>query len=193
MKHIITVFLSLILSSALIAAEGEKENSKKETMDQVVLVTNKGEITIQLAPKEAPITVKNFLEYVDSGFYDGLIFHRVIPGFMIQGGGFMPEMVKKNPEAPITNESSNGLGNDRGTLSMARTNDPDSATSQFFINVVDSTFLNAKGNQPGYAVFGKVVEGMEVVDAIAKVKTTRSGFYRDVPADDVIIERAFSQ
>jgi len=157
----------------------------------VKLETSKGDIVLELNKKAAPVTVANVLKYVNEGFYDGTIFHRVIANFMIQGGGFTADMVKKKPHPPIINEAKNGLKNDRGTVAMARTNNPDSATSQFFINHKDNTFLNYAGkSKPGYAVFGKVVEGMDVVDAIAAVKTTRKGRLSDVPAEPVMIKSA---
>ena len=157
----------------------------------VKLHTNKGIITLQLDAEKAPNTVKNFLEYVNSGFYSDTIFHRVIGNFMIQGGGFEPGMKQKKTNAPIKNEAANGLKNDNYTIAMARTGDPHSATAQFFINVKDNGFLNYPGQDGwGYCVFGKVVEGKEVVDAIRKVKTgNRSGF-QDVPLEDVIITKA---
>jgi peptidyl-prolyl cis-trans isomerase A (cyclophilin A) len=168
------------------AAEGDDN-------PQVVFDTTAGPITIELDRVKAPITVENFLKYVDSGYYDGLTFHRVIPGFMIQGGGLDDQMREKTEGArpPIKNEASNGVSNKRGTLSMARTNDPDSATSQFFINLVD----NARGLDPrpgsaGYAVFAKVVKGMETVDAIATVPTGRRGPHDDVPLKPVYIKSA---
>lgn len=157
----------------------------------VKLETSKGDIVLELNKKAAPVTVANFLTYVNEGFYDGTIFHRVIANFMVQGGGFTPDMAQKKTHPPIVNEADNGLKNDRGTIAMARTNNPDSATSQFFINHKDSTFLNYAGKgKPGYAVFGKVVEGMDVVDAIAAVKTTRKGRFSDVPAEPVMIKSA---
>jgi len=157
----------------------------------VKLHTNKGVITLQLDAEKAPVTVKNFLEYVNSGFYSGTIFHRVIGNFMIQGGGFEPGMKQKKTNPPIKNEAANGLKNDKYTIAMARTGDPNSATAQFFINVKDNDFLNYPGQDGwGYCVFGKVVEGEEVVDAIRNVKTgNRSGF-QDVPLEDVIITSA---
>ncbi|MBI3479255.1 MAG: peptidyl-prolyl cis-trans isomerase [Nitrosomonadales bacterium] len=157
----------------------------------VKLHTNKGIITLQLDAEKAPNTVKNFIEYVESGFYSGTIFHRVIGNFMIQGGGFEPGMKQKKANAPIKNEAANGLKNYIYTIAMARTGDPHSATAQFFINVKDNNFLNYPGQDGwGYCVFGKVVEGKEVVDAIRDVKTgSRSGF-QDVPVEDVIITKA---
>jgi peptidyl-prolyl cis-trans isomerase B (cyclophilin B) len=158
---------------------------------KVQLKTTLGEMVIELDDAAAPITVKNFLEYVNDDYYTGTIFHRVIKDFMIQGGG-LTQGLKSKPGArqPIVNEASNGLKNNRGTIAMARTSDPDSATNQFFINHKDNDFLNYQGPSPdkiGYAVFGKVVEGMDVVDAIASVKTTRKGYYDDVPAETVEI------
>jgi len=169
------------------------ERSYEPMADSVMvkLETSKGDIVIELDKKAAPITVENFLRYVKEGFYDGTIFHRVIANFMVQGGGFTADMVQKKPHQPIVNEAKNGLKNDRGTVAMARTNNPDSATSQFFINHKDNIFLNYAGkSKPGYTVFGKVVEGMDVVDAIAAVKTTRKGRYSDVPAESVMIKSA---
>ena len=150
--------------------------------------TSKGTFTVQLFDKQAPITVENFLRYADEGFFDGTIFHRVIPGFMIQGGGLTPDMKNKRGHEPIKNEATNGLKNKRGTLSMARTNDINSATSQFFINVVDNDFLDHKPGNYGYAVFGRVDSGMEVVDAIADVKTGNNAGHQDVPIETVLIE-----
>lgn len=154
--------------------------------------TNHGVIDIELDHERAPNTARNFQTYAEEGFFDGTIFHRVIPGFVLQGGGMLPGLKEKPTRAPIDNEADNGLKNTRGTLSMARTQDPHSASSQFFINLVDNDFLNHRGKTPsawGYAVFGEVVAGMDVVDAIAKVKTGRYGGHSDVPQADVIIER----
>ncbi|TDN69628.1 peptidylprolyl isomerase [Paraburkholderia sp. BL10I2N1] len=159
----------------------------------VELHTNHGVIKIELDAEKAPKSVENFLNYVKAGHYDNTVFHRVIDGFMIQGGGFEPGMKQKPTDAPITNEANNGLKNVKGSLAMARTNDPHSATAQFFINVNDNDFLNHSSPTPqgwGYAVFGKVVEGLDVIDAIRKVKTGSKGFHQDVPVDDVIIEKA---
>lgn len=160
---------------------------------QVKLTTSSGEIVLELDDENAPETVKNFLSYVDSGFYNGTVFHRVIDGFMIQGGGFEPGMNQKATRDPISNEASNGLKNDAYTIAMARTSDVDSATAQFFINVAKNDFLNFSAPTPqgfGYCVFGKVIEGREVVDKIKSVETGSSGFHRDVPVQDVVIERA---
>ncbi|MBU9453525.1 peptidylprolyl isomerase [Burkholderia multivorans] len=159
----------------------------------VELHTNHGVIKLELDAAKAPKTVENFLNYVKKGHYDGTVFHRVINGFMIQGGGFEPGMKQKPTDAPIDNEANNGLKNDKYTIAMARTNDPHSATAQFFINVNDNDFLNHSSPTPqgwGYAVFGKVVEGQDVVDKIKDVKTGNAGFHQDVPTDDVVIEKA---
>ncbi len=163
----------------------------KPEATMVKLETSMGDIVIKLDKAAAPVTVKNFLAYAEAGFFDGTIFHRVIPNFMIQGGGFTAQMTRKQPNPPIVNEASNGLKNDRGTISMARTNDPDSATAQFFINHKDNASLNyVAGGNPGYAVFGKVTDGMDVVDAIAVVKTTVRMGMRDVPVEPVVITSA---
>lgn len=157
----------------------------------VTFHTNHGDIVIKTFDDKAPATVANFLEYCREGFYDNTIFHRVINSFMIQGGGFEPGMKQKETKAPIKNEANNGLKNTRGTLAMARTNDPHSATAQFFINVVDNDFLNFRSERPdgwGYAVFAEVVEGLDVVDKIKAVSTGRSGMHQDVPREDVTIK-----
>ncbi|MEU6595265.1 peptidylprolyl isomerase [Streptomyces sp. NPDC046881] len=162
-------------------------------MSTVELNTNFGRIVVELNDAEAPKTVENFLSYVRSGHYDGTIFHRVINGFMIQGGGFTPDMSQKPTQAPIQNEADNGLKNNNYTLAMARTNDPHSATAQFFINVSDNAFLNYSAKTPtgwGYAVFGKVTEGQDVVDSIKGVKTGSRGGHQDVPTEPVVIESA---
>jgi cyclophilin family peptidyl-prolyl cis-trans isomerase len=158
--------------------------------NRVLMETSLGTITLELYPDKAPITVKNFLDYVDAEFFDGTIFHRVIPNFMIQGGGMEPGMRQKKTRATIKNESGNGLANARGTVAMARTSVPDSATAQFFINVADNSFLDkAKASDGvGYCVFGKVVEGMDVVEKIKAVKTTNKGGHGDVPVTDVVIQ-----
>ena len=155
------------------------------------MTTNKGVIDIELDNEKAPVTAENFLTYVKEGFYANTIFHRVIDGFMIQGGGFEPGMTEKQTHAPIKNEADNGLKNERGTIAMARTNDPHSATAQFFINVTDNHFLNHSSptlDGWGYCVFGKVVNGLDVIDKIKTVSTTTRGFHSDVPVEDVIIE-----
>ncbi|MFC1640389.1 peptidylprolyl isomerase [Gemmatimonadota bacterium] len=157
----------------------------------VVFETTHGTMKIEVDPEAAPVTVENFLKYVDEGFFNGTIFHRVIPGFVIQGGGFDAEMVQKKTHAPITNEADNGLKNLRGTLSMARTQVKDSATSQFFVNLVDNDVLDHGARDFGYAVFAKVVEGMDVVDKIAGVKTGNHGPHGDVPVEPVVIESAY--
>lgn len=180
-------FISALSVLAAVTPAAAGDNPK------VILDTTKGQITLELYPAKAPDTVKNFLAYVDAGFYNGTIFHRVIPGFMIQGGGFTQDMQQKPTRPPIKIEADNGLKNERGTIAMARTQDPNSATAQFFINSVDNTFLNftAKTTQGwGYAVFGKVVQGMETVDAISKTKTGAKGMHRDVPAEPILINAA---
>ncbi len=160
-------------------------------MSQVELQTSKGTVRLELDAEKAPATVENFLTYVRDGHYDGLIFHRVIPGFMVQGGGMTAEMDEKATRDPITNEASNGLPNKRGAIAMARTQNPNSATAQFFINVSNNDFLNYQGPQnPGYAVFGEVTDGMDVVDAIVSVPTTSVGPYDDVPSEPIVIEQA---
>ncbi|MFQ5329613.1 MAG: peptidylprolyl isomerase [Thermodesulfobacteriota bacterium] len=182
---LIVILLSFTIVSPPLA--GAAENPV------VVMKTSKGNITIELFEKEAPVTVKNFLDYVDSGFYDNLIFHRVISGFMIQGGGFNVKMKEKNTKAPIKNEAKKSLPNSRGTIAMARTGVVDSATSQFFINLVDNVFLNHKNNSHrgfGYAVFGKVTNGMDVVDDIGNVRTRPKRGMKDVPARPIIINSA---
>jgi cyclophilin family peptidyl-prolyl cis-trans isomerase len=156
---------------------------------KVVLTTSLGPLTIELLADRAPVTVRNFLEYADAGFYDGTVFHRVIPGFMVQGGGFTPDMRQKPTRPAIKNEADNGVKNARGTLAMARTSDINSATAQFFINLTDNTFLDHGGRDFGYAVFGLVTDGMDVVDAVAKVKTGRKGAHGDVPVEPVVIQR----
>lgn len=165
-------------------------SQEKNNKSLVALETSMGAITLELDNEKAPITVENFLSYVKSGFFSNTLFHRVIPGFMIQGGGFLSGMKQKATEAPIKNEADNGLPNSRGTIAMARTQIVDSATSQFFINLADNTFLNFKSATMqgfGYCVFGKVIEGMDVVDAIAGVKTGQAGQHGDVPLTDVLI------
>jgi peptidyl-prolyl cis-trans isomerase B (cyclophilin B) len=157
----------------------------------VILTTNHGKIKLELDAKKAPKTVENFLSYVRSGHYDGTIFHRVIDGFMIQGGGFEPGMKQKPTNAQIENEAKNGLKNEPYTVAMARTSDPHSASAQFFINIKNNSFLDYPGQDGwGYCVFGKVVEGMDVVDKIKSVKTTRTGMFADVPVDNIVIQKA---
>ena len=187
MKRLFTVLFALLLSCAISSSYSSTQG--KSIM--VKLHTNKGIITLQLDAEKAPNTVKNFLGYVNSGFYSNTIFHRVIGNFMIQGGGFEPGMKQKPVKAPIKNEAANGLKNDNYTVAMARTNDPHSATAQFFINVKDNGFLNYPGQDGwGYCVFGKVVEGKDVVDAIRNVKTGMRSGSQDVPLEDVIITKA---
>jgi peptidyl-prolyl cis-trans isomerase B (cyclophilin B) len=184
MKRLL-IFFGVVLAVAFSAAAGDNP--------KVILETNKGNIVLELYADKAPETVKNFLAYVDAEYYNKTIFHRVIPNFMIQGGGFTANMQKKKSRAPIRNEADNMLPNQRGTVAMARTPDPHSASAQFFINSKDNDFLNHKGKTPqgwGYAVFGYVVEGMGVVDRISKVKTVTRGRFRDVPAEPVVINRA---
>ena len=179
MKYSFLFILSLfIMTSSVLAAPS------------VIVETSKGKFTVELNAEKAPITVKNFLDYVDAKFYDGLIFHRVIPGFMVQGGGMDAALKQKATKPSIKIESSNGLKNERGTVAMARTNDPNSASSQFFVNLVNNSFLDFKDPSPqgvGYTVFGKVTSGLEVVDEIAKVKTGNSGMYSDVPTEAITI------
>ena len=162
----------------------------------VVIQTNKGAITVELWADKAPISVENFLRYTDSNFFDGMVFHRVIPGFMIQGGGFSPDMVQKSTYDAIKNEASASVPNDRGTLAMARTNVVDSATAQFFVNLVDNDFLNHTDETQrgfGYAVFGEVIEGMDVVDTIANVETATTKGFQNVPTEPVVITSAKRQ
>lgn len=201
LKPILLLCTFLVIHSGLAFAENQTtgdgasgESMVKSDMPRVRLMTNLGDIVIELDQAKAPNTVENFLTYVNDGFYNGTIFHRVIDGFMIQGGGFTQNFEKKPTRAPIENEANNGLKNERGTVAMARTNQPHSATAQFFINVVNNDFLNYRSQTPrgwGYAVFGKVVEGMEVVDAIRHTPTGPGGpFRKDVPQTPVIIESA---
>ena len=183
--------LSLMVSGMVIASATGAPSAAAEEKPVVVIETSLGQIEVELEPGKAPETVKNFLDYVDSKFYDGTIFHRVIKGFMIQGGGFTPEMQQKKTNPSIKIESSNGLKNTRGTIAMARTMDPNSATSQFFINHVDNDFLNYRDSSvqgAGYTVFGHVSKGIEVVDKIASVGTTTKAGMQDVPAEAVLIK-----
>lgn len=190
MKHLFTVLFTLLFCCTMQSSYSSTNstNSTKGNKTMVKLHTNHGVITLQLDAEKAPVTVKNFLEYVNSGFYNGTIFHRVIGNFMIQGGGFEPGMIQKKTNAPIKNEAANGLKNDKYTVAMARTGDPHSATAQFFINVKDNDFLNAAQSRDGngYAVFGKVISGMDVVDKI-RVAPTSAG---DFPNDPVVIKQA---
>lgn len=184
MKRLLVLASVLTLSLLGVGTAQDAKNPR------VVLETNGGKVVIELFAEKAPITVKNFLQYVDDKHYDGTIFHRVIADFMIQGGGFAPGMREKATRSPIKNESTNGLSNERGTLAMARTNVPDSATAQFFINTVNNKFLDRSATSAGYAVFGKVVEGMDIVDSIRRVQTGEVGGHENVPLKDVVIKSA---
>ncbi len=198
----LAIMLILLSGVALVIGckdkkEGPTESPGTETKEQisteggnpvVVITTTLGDIKLELDKEKAPITVDNFISYVNDGFYNGTIFHRVIPNFMVQGGGFTEDMAQKPTKDPIKNEADNGLGNDRGTIAMARTQAVDSATAQFYINVVDNDFLNHGKRDFGYAVFGKVVEGMDVVDKIAAAKTANKGMHQGVPEEAVKIE-----
>jgi len=189
LKKTLAALFALLLCSMMQSTYSLTQGKQK----MVKLHTNHGVITLQLDAEKAPNTVKNFLDYVNAGFYQNTIFHRVIADFMIQGGGFEPGMNQKAVNAPIQNEAANGLSNDKYTIAMARTNDPHSATAQFFINTKNNSFLNysaANSQGYGYCVFGKVVEGMDVVDAIRKVKTGNKSGHQDVPQEDVIITGA---
>ncbi len=185
--HAVLIFLGLSLMTLQAHAETNSNDANSE-LPKVRILTSEGAIELQLRPDVAPKTVENFLQYARDGFFDGTIYHRVIPGFMIQGGGFSEDMARKQTRPAIRNEASPTLPNLRGTVAMARTNAPDSATSQFFINVANNDFLNAGVRGAGYAVFGKVTSGMGVVDKIAGVKTTRIRGMADVPVTPVIIE-----
>ena len=185
-SKIITFFLLGLFSLAAISDQSGQPKMIKMT-------TSLGDIEIELYPEEAPVTVKNFIEYVESEFFDGTIFHRVIPGFVVQGGGFTADMRQKQTNAPIQNEADNGLKNTIGALSMARTSDPDSATSQFFINLVDNASLDFSAKTPqgwGYAVFARVTSGMEVVDEMAKASTGNVGGHSNVPLQPIVVEKA---
>ena len=184
------LFMVLFLTSTLSFAT---ENNMSDTQTKVKLTTTLGEIIIQLNTEKAPVSSANFLTYVNEGFYNGTIFHRIIPGFMAQGGGFDTSFNQKAVHASIKNEANNGMANSRGTIAMARTNDPNSATAQFFINYKDNSFLNHTSPTAsgwGYAVFGEVIEGMDVVDAMAKQATGNRGGHQDVPKTDIVIEKA---
>ena len=189
LKSALLIGGAALLSTALTMGAGAEEAKNPI----VVLDTSLGEVQVELYPDKAPITVKNFLDYVKAKQYDGVIFHRVIPNFMVQGGGFTPDMKERKTGNPIKNEAGNGLKNDRGTLAMARTSVVDSATAQFFINVKDNAFLNHRDETSqgfGYAVFGKVVKGMDVVDKIVNVPTGSRGGHQDVPLEPVVIKTA---
>ena len=184
-----STFLSIV-TTLVVAASFAWAQPVQAADPVVILKTSMGEIDIQLDPKNAPISTENFLAYVKSGFYDGTIFHRIIPGFVVQGGGFTKDMVEKETKPPIKNEASNGLHNLKGTISMARTNDPDSATSQFFLNLVDNSGKLDPAATPdgnGYAVFGKITKGLDVLDKMAGVQTTSVGQFQDVPASPVTL------
>ena len=199
MKRRLFLFSSMASLAALIAlsasyfSTAQAESNTEQDYPQVMLETNMGNIVIELYPDKAPKSVENFLMYVNDRFYDGTIFHRVIPNFMIQGGGFMPDMQKKKTLPPIENEADNGLRNRIGTVAMARTNDPHSASSQFFINVAQNSFLDFREKTPrawGYAVFGRVISGMKTVNQISQVKTGFKNGLRDVPVQTVEIIKA---
>lgn len=186
----IILFMMLSLTSTL---SFSTEKTMSDTQTKVKLTTTLGEVVIQLNTEKAPVSSANFLTYVNEGFYNGTVFHRIIPDFMAQGGGFDTSFNQKAVHAPIKNEANNGLKNTRGTLAMARTNDPDSATAQFFINYKDNSFLNHTSQTSsgwGYAVFGEVIEGMDVVDAMAKQATSNRGGHENVPKTDIVIEKA---
>jgi cyclophilin family peptidyl-prolyl cis-trans isomerase len=193
LRALILLTVLTLVPAMVVPATAQEGTAKKEapasTNPRVTLETTLGTIVLELFPDKAPKTVENFLGYAESGFYEGTLFHRVIPGFMIQGGGFSGDFQQKETRAPVENESDNGLSNTRGTVAMARTSDPHSATSQFFINVVDNPSLNHSSRGWGYTVFGKVVKGMDVADAISKVPTTRRGPMSDVPREPVVIDK----
>ena len=189
MRNIVLAMMLFLTTTYSFATE----NKMSDTQNKVKLTTNLGEIVIQLNAEKAPISTENFLTYVKEGFYSGTIFHRIIPGFMAQGGGFDKDFDQKAVHASIKNEADNGLKNTRGTLAMARTPDPDSATAQFFINYKDNSFLDYSAptqNGWGYAVFAEVIEGMDVVDAMADAATGNRGGHQDVPKENIVIEKA---
>ena len=187
-RQLISIIILICTAMFLVCCDAESESEPTGKTIEVEFTTTLGSLTIELYPEKAPITVENFLAYIDSGFYDGTIFHRVIPRFMIQTGGLTQDMKEKETKSPIKNEAMNGLKNKRGTLAMARTRDINSATSQFFINLKHNEFLDHGVRDFGYAVFGKVVQGMEVVDKIADVKTGNRGMHQNVPVEAVVIE-----
>jgi cyclophilin family peptidyl-prolyl cis-trans isomerase len=195
MKKLTTLLLVLLLTPILGACSDQDQSAATPAATgnpQVLMQTSMGEVVIELYPQQAPKSVANFLQYVDDGFYNGTIFHRVIDGFMIQGGGFTQEFEKKDTRPPILNEADNGLRNSIGTIAMARTGEPHSATSQFFINVANNTSLDFREKTPrawGYAAFGRVVKGMEVVKAIKSVPTGSRGMYQDVPTTSIVIQK----
>jgi cyclophilin family peptidyl-prolyl cis-trans isomerase len=199
-KTFLSIFLCFLIAYICYAFAGQPpqkaslpagmEGEQMSKNPRVIMETTKGKMIIELYPDKAPITVGNFLGYVDSGFFNGTIFHRVIPGFMVQGGGFGKGLTERMTLSPIKNEADNGLLHERGTVAMARTNIVDSATAQFFVNSVDNPFLNHQNDTPqgfGYCVFGRVVEGMDVVDAISSAPTHTVGYFADVPVDDIEI------
>ena len=194
LNNLLTLTALTFLFAYSVSANQQSDSTNTENINTMVtLSTSLGDITIELNAEKAPHSVKNFLEYVNAGFYDGTIFHRVIPGFMVQGGGFTDDMNQKDTNAPVPNEADNGLTNDKYTIAMARTPDPHSATSQFFINSSDNAFLNFKSATPdgyGYTVFGKVVKGEDIVDAIEQVRTGQVGPHGDVPLEPVVINSA---
>ena len=181
---------ALLLALGIYKLTQSTSEPEAAPMPQVLIETTLGKFTLELDAAKAPLSVANFLSYVDDGFYDGTIFHRVIPKFVVQGGGFTPEMKQKPAKPPIKNESQNGLSNVRGTIAMARTADPDSATSQFYINLKDNLPLDAVGPRVGYTVFGKVVEGLETLDKIALRDTGSHGGHRDVPVEPIVMRKA---
>ena len=192
MKRVMGIFLAAMLGLLPATGFSTDKETKGVGMVTVHMETTAGTIVLELDGSKAPDTVANFVAYASAGYYDGTIFHRVIPGFMIQGGGFTPDMQQKSTNAPVENEADNGLKNDTGTIAMARTSDPNSATAQFFINVSDNTFLNHSAPTAqgwGYAVFGKVVDGMDAVRSVEKVSTGNTGGHSDVPVEAVVINK----
>lgn len=191
MKNVLAIALALFFSMSISADDALKADMSLQTNTPVnpgvLLKTTAGDIVLELDNIAAPETVRNFLQYVDEGFYNNTIFHRVIANFMIQGGGFNPGMVEKETRAPIKNESSNGLKNFRGAIAMARTQNPDSASAQFFINLVDNAYLDGTPVKPGYTVFGKVMQGMAIIDKIGSAETASRGMHQDVPVQDILI------
>jgi peptidyl-prolyl cis-trans isomerase A (cyclophilin A) len=183
-----TLMLALLLAAPARAANATTVIEESTDPVQVLVETSYGDMTFELWPREAPYTVRNFLKYVDRGFYDGLIFHRVIPDFMVQTGGYDAELELRSPAGRVPNESVGGPRNLRGTLAMARQRNPDSADSQFFVNIADNAHLDADGSRPGYTVFGRVIRGMEVADRIARVRTSVQNGFRDVPIAPIVIE-----
>ena len=191
-KTVGILLLILVVAAALFLFNGKKGESPMKG-SVVVIETSMGNIEVELNAEKAPVTVNNFLQYAGEGFYDGTVFHRVIPGFMVQGGGFTPDGTQKETHSQIKLESKNGLKNDVGMIAMARTSVPDSATSQFFINVANNNMLNYAPGNDGYAVFGKVISGMDIVNKIVSVKTGSRGPYDDWPVQDVVIRKVYVQ